>query len=108
MVVESERTVCCRMKFCDFRFPAPYGARLAQIDPVNGGFDTIKGAIYFTNADEGMIDLRAYAKQIYTDGFRVSDTSEQGFFTACSPDGGALQVDGGQQIKITFSFFGDY
>src|SRR5579863_8589162 len=49
--VESGRTLCCRMSYCDFRFPLPPGTRIASIEPVSGGFDTIKGVIYLTNAD---------------------------------------------------------
>jgi hypothetical protein len=108
VAVESGRTICCRMELCDFRFPLPHGVRVAQTDSVSGGADTIKGAIYVTNADGGAVDLQAYARLVHKAGFHVSNTSEQGFFTASSPDGGALQVDGGQPTKIVFSFFGDY
>lgn len=81
---------------------------MVTTDSISGGFDTIKGTIYITNVSGGTIDLQAYARLIHKAGFRVSDTSGQGFFTASSPDGGALQVDGGPQTKISFSFFGDY
>ena len=106
VVVESGRTICCRMELCDFRFPLPHGVHVAQTDSVSGGADTIKGAIYVTNADGGTVDLRAYARLIHRDGFRVSDYGSG--FTASSPDGGYLAVDAGQSTKIAFSFFGDY
>jgi len=79
-----------------------------RIDPVSGGADTINGAIYVTNAVGTTIDLKAYARLIHEAGFQVS-VSDYGYdFTASSPDGGGLGVDGGQVTKISFSFFGDY
>ena len=108
VVIESGRTVCCRMKFCDFRFPLPKGAGVMTNDPVSGGFDTIKGAIYVTNADGGTVNLQAYGRRIWKDGFRVN-AGPDFMFTASSPDGGALEVEtSGRTAKIAFSFFGDY
>lgn len=106
VVVESGRTLCCRMKLCDFRFPFPHGARIAQIDPVSGGGDTIKGAIYVTNADGGMVDLEAYAKLIYRNGFNSS--ADDSRISATSADGGYIVAEvTGSTTKIAFSFFGD-
>ena len=111
VIVEAGSTLCCRMELCDFRFPLPSQAGISVIDPITGGRDTIKGTICVTNVGRGMIDLHAYARSIRRAGFCVSDVSDLlGYdsFTATSPDGGLLQVDGGQPTKITFSFFGDY
>lgn len=85
--VESGHTVCCQMEFCDFRFPLPKGAGLSAVDPVSGGFDTIKGAIYVTNANGSQVDLEAYAKRIWESGFRVHGSSAR-MFNADAPDGG--------------------
>lgn len=108
VVIESGRTVCCRMKFCDFRFPLPKGTSVMTNDPIGGGFDTIKGAIYVTNADGGTVNLQAYRRRIWKDGFCVN-ASPDSKFTANSPDGGALEVEtSGRTVRIAFSFFGDY
>ena len=44
VAVESGNRLCCRMLYCDFRFPLPAGTRVASIEPVTRGFDTIKGS----------------------------------------------------------------
>jgi hypothetical protein len=94
------------MKLCDFRFPFPRGAHIAQIDPVSGSGDTIKGAIYVTNAGAGMVDLEAYAKLIYKDGFNSSVGDYR--ISATSADGGYIVAEtSGTTTKIAFSFFGD-
>ncbi len=111
IIVEFGQTVCCRMEFCDFRFPLPHGARLAQMESVVGSSDQIQGVIYVTNTDGAPVDLNAYARLIHRAGFRVSHVSNLlGYdsFGANSPDGGSLIVDAGQSTKITISFFGDY
>ena len=77
-------------------------------DLVGGGFDTIKGAIYVTNADGSTVNMQSYRKQIWMDGFCVY-AGPNFMFTASSPDGGTLEVDtSGRTTKIAFSFFGDY
>jgi len=107
IVVESRRTVCCRMEFCDFRFPLPKGAGVMSVDPVTGGFDTIKGTIYVTNANGGPVDLDAYARRIWEAGFHVSRGDFM--FGAGAPDGGTIGVANSKHwTKIDFSFFGDY
>jgi hypothetical protein len=106
--VESGRTLCCRMSYCDFRFPLPPGTRVASIDPVTGGFDTIKGVIYLTNANGGTVDLRAYARAMRRDGFSVGGDAYLGL-TASSPDGGFVAAENsGRTCMLSFSFFGDY
>jgi hypothetical protein len=109
VVVEPGSALCCRMELCDFRFPLPKRAGVATIDSVSGGGDTIKGAVYVTNADGSMIDLLAYSSLVHRAGFRVTFVPAYGdYFSASSPDGGLLQVSGGQTTKIAFSFFGDF
>jgi hypothetical protein len=106
VAVEAGNKLCCRMLYCDYRFPLPPGTRLASTEPVTGGFDTIKGALYVTNTDGGEVDLRAYARSMRRDGFKVEgDTSA---FRASSPDGGFVTVEGSGSCRIAFSFFGDY
>lgn len=105
-VVESGNKLCCRMLYCDFRFPLAPGTRLATIEPVAGGFDSIKGAVCVTNTEGGEVDLRAYAGAMRREGFRVDD--ETAGFTASSPDGGFVSVQGSGSCRISFSFFGDY
>jgi hypothetical protein len=94
------------MLYCDFRFPLPAGTRVASIEPVTGGFDTIKGTIYVTNIDGGTVDLRAYARAMHRDGFKVDGDSSA--LSARSPDGGWVGAEGSGRCSITFSFFGDY
>ncbi len=127
--VESARTVYCRMEYCDFRFPLPDDARVARIETVSGGFDTIKGALYVTNADGGPVDLQAYAKLLRRHHFDVQPgfSSEadppwvgppakrnhpDGYtipFAAGTADGGWVAVDViDHTTKIGFSYFGDY
>ena len=106
VAVEAGSTLCCRMLYCDFRFPLPPDTRVASIEPVTGGFDTIKGVIYVTNSHGGTVDLRGYASAMRRDGFRVDG---DGFgFTASSPDGGYVGAQGSDRCEIVFSFFGDY
>ncbi len=109
VAVESGQVLCCRMLVCDFRFPLPKRAGILTIDSVTGGGDTIKGAISVTNADGSTVDLLAYSRLVHRAGFRVSFVPAYGdYFSASSPDGGLLQVSGGQPTKIAFSFFGDF
>jgi len=107
VAVESGKRLCCRMLYCDFRFPLPPGARVVSIDPVTGGFDTIKGSILVTNTGGGAFDLRAYARMMRRDGFNEDGG---GFgFSASSPDGGYVAVqNSGLTCTIGFSFLGDY
>lgn len=106
--VESGRTVCCRMSYCDFRFPLPPGTRVASIDPVTGGADTIKGVIYLTNVDGGTVDLQTYARAMRMDGFSVGGDANVGL-SASSPDGGYVGAqNSGGFCTLSFSFFGDY
>ena len=108
VAVEPGSRLCCRMLYCDFRFPLPPGTRVASIDPVTGGSDTIKGVIYLTNADGGTVDLRAYARAMRRDGFSVGSDADVGL-TASSPDGGFVAAqNSGRSCTLTFSFFGDY
>ena len=44
IIIEGGRTVYCRMKADDFRFPLPRGAR-AEHPVVSGGFDTVDGSV---------------------------------------------------------------
>ena len=104
--VESGNRLCCRMLYCDFRFPLPEGTSVSSIEPVTGGFDTIKGAIDVTNIHAGAVNLRAYARALRRDGFRVDGDSFG--FSASSPDGGFVAPEGLDRCRITFSFFGDY
>lgn len=106
VAVESGNKLCCRMLYCDFRFPLPAGTRVASIEPVTGGFDTIKGTIYVTNLDGGAVDLRAYARAMRKDGFKVDGDSST--LSASSPDGGWVGAEGSGRCSIGFSFFGDY
>jgi hypothetical protein len=127
--VESGHIIYCRMQYCDFRFPLPDGARGVRINPVSGGFDTIKGAIFVTNADGGPVDLQAYAALLRRYHFNVQAgfTSEadppwvgspvernhpEGYmipFAANRGDGGWVAVDVIEHMtKIGFSYFGDY
>lgn len=127
--VESGRTVYCRMRYCDFRFPLPDGAHVVRTDSVNGGFDTIKGAIYVTAPDGSPVDLEAYAELLRKHHFNVQPgfTSEadppwvgtpakrnhpEGYtipFAASTADGGWVAVDIIDHTnKIAFSYFGDY
>jgi hypothetical protein len=108
LAVEPGPTLCCRMELCDFRFPLPKRSGVMTIDSVSGGGDTIKGTVYVTNANGGTVDLHAYASLMRSAGFRVSELYDHDSFSACSPDGGCLQVDGGQPTKIAISFFGDF
>jgi hypothetical protein len=117
------------MRLCDFRFPLPEGARVARIDPVSGAWDTIKGAIFVTNATGGPVDLEAYAALLRRHHFNVQPgfTSEadppwnstpttrnhpDGYtipLAAGSGDGGWVAVDViDHTTKIGFSYFGDY
>ena len=108
VLVESERTLCCRMSYCDFRFPLPPGTRVARIDSVTGGFDTIKGVIYLTNANASTVDLHTYAKVMRRNGFSVDGDASVGL-SASSPDGGYVGAQNyGQTCTLCFSFFGDY
>jgi hypothetical protein len=106
VAVESGNRLCCRMMYCDFSFPLPAKSKLASIEPVTGGFDTVKGAICVTNTDGGTVDLRAYARAMRRDGFKVGDDSSG--FSASSPDGGFVAAEGSERCRISFSFFGDY
>jgi hypothetical protein len=84
----------------------PARTHIASIEPVTGGFDTIKGVICVTNAGGGSVDLQAYARAMRRDGFGVD---YYGFgLTASSPDGGFVGAQGSDPCRITFSFFGDY
>ena len=105
--VESGGTLCCRMVYCDFRFPLPAGTRVARIAPITGGRDTIQGAICVTNADGGNVDMSAYGRRLRRAGFSVHSRGDS--LTASSPDGGYV-VAGIQDhaARISFSFFGDY
>ena len=107
VVVESGRGLCCRMLCCDFRFPLPSNTRVANIEPVTGGFDTAKGTIYVTNSHGGMVDLADYARAIRRDGFSL-DSIDGDSFAASSPDGGFVAAEGSAPCRITFSFFGDF
>ncbi len=104
--VESGNRLCCRMLYCDFRFPLPTKTKLARIESVTGGFDTIRGVICVTNTDGGIVDLRAYARAMRSDGFKIGGDSSG--FSASSPDGGFVAAEGLDRCRITFSFFGDY
>ena len=106
VAVEAGSKLCCRMLYCDFRFPLPPGTRVASIEPVTGSFDTIRGTIYVTNVDGGAVDLRAYARAMRRDGFKVDGDSPS--LSASSPDGGWVGAEGLDRCTITFSFFGDY
>ena len=106
VAVESGGRLCCRMLYRDFRFPLPPSSGVVGIEPVTGGSDTIRGAIYVTNSYGGSVDVRAYARAMRRDGFRV-DGDGSGF-TASSPDGGFVAAQGSDRCKIAFSFFGDY
>jgi hypothetical protein len=108
VVIEPGPILCCRMEQCNFRFPLPKEAGAVTNDPVSRGFDTIKGAIYVTNADGGAVNLPAYRRRFWEDSFRVYMGADF-MFTAGSPDGGSLEVENsGHATKIAFSFFGDY
>jgi hypothetical protein len=129
MSVEGGKTVYCRMRVCDFRFPLPKGAQIQRADPVSGGFDTIKGAIYVTGPGGGRVDLSAYAELLRKAHFNVQPgfTSEadppwvgtaaitnhpDGYtipWAASGGDGGWVAVDIISNVtKIGFSYFGDY
>lgn len=109
VIVESGRTVCCRMDYCNFRFPLPKRAGVLSVEPIRGGFDTIKGVIYVTNANGGPVDLGAYSRLIWEAGFRVNISPDIAMFAAGAPDGGAVEVwNSEHSTKIDFSFFGDY
>jgi hypothetical protein len=86
--------------------PLPPRTRVASIEPVTGGFDRVKSAIYVTNNDGGTVDLRAYARAMRRDGFNI-DGDNSGL-SASSPDGGFVAAEISDRCKITFSFFGDY
>jgi hypothetical protein len=105
--VESGKTLLCRMLYCDFRFPLPQMTHVAQVDLITGGFDTIKGRVYATNNGKGSVDLRAYSKLLWRDGFTVS-SGPFSDFTASSPDGGFVEVENSNNVcEISFSYFGD-
>jgi len=129
IIIESGRTVYCRMRYCDYRFPLPDGAHLVATDPVSGGFDTIQGAIYVADSAGQPLDFQAYAKLLQRHHFNVQPgfTSEadppwsspsvkrnhpEGYtipFAASTRDGGWVAVDTiGGTNKIAFSYFGDY
>ena len=103
--VEGGRVVCCRMQYCDFRFPLPDGAQVMRTNLAGGGADTIQGSVEIVNSHGAAIDLGAYARQLGKNGFRVNFDSGAPALSAGTSDGGSLQVDSG---RITFSYFGDY
>jgi hypothetical protein len=108
VVVEPGGSLWCKMLYCDFRFPLPPGTRIASLDPVTGGFDTIRGVIHLTNAEGGTVDLQTYARVMRRDGFRVGGNADVGL-TASSPDGGFVGAqNSGRSCTLSFSFFGDY
>jgi len=133
--VENGDTVYCRMRYCDFRFPLPNGARIVQTNIESGGFDTINGTINVVGASGGLINMRDYAELLQKKHFSlgIADASccvgtnvpdmpitvagktihhpVLSDFTAGSidQDGGTLQIGTvSNLIQIRFGYFGDY
>ena len=91
VLIEADRTVYCRMKADDFRFPLPPGARATNAT-VTGGFDTVKGSV--EARFEG--STRWTAEQY--EGWISGKVAEGGRVTAQAISGGIL---------IKFEYFGD-
>ena len=105
--VQSGKMLYCRMLYCDFRFPLPQTTHGTRVGPITGESDTIKGRVYVTNSGKGNVDLRAYSRLLWRDGFRIS-RGPCGDFTASSPDGGFVGVGNSNNVcEISFSYFGD-
>ena len=65
------------------------------------------GMVYVTNNDKGNVDLQAYSRLLWRDGFTVS-RGPCSDFTAGSPDGGGVEVENSNDVcEIGFSYFGD-
>jgi hypothetical protein len=92
--IENGRTVYCRMKADDFRFPLPEGA--TGIDPQlsSGGFDTVKGSVRVR-----------FTKQPGMSAERYQEWLRQRLQT-----GGIAHVDydvSSSDLIVNFSYFGD-
>jgi hypothetical protein len=128
VTIKPGQTVYCRMQECDYRFPLPDGVNVAAIDLVQGGADSIKGAIYVTTSNGGPMDWQAYAEVLRRHHFNVMPhyateadppwvgapkrNHPTGYaipFAAGGEDGGWVAVDTIDHTnKIAFSYFGDY
>ena len=108
--IENERTVYCRMRSCDFRFPLPDDARVKWIDPVKGDFDTTKGVLYLETQGGRAIDVLAYANLLERNRFQVEQRSAwQLEARSTKPEGGRVTIETSNgTAKIYFSYFGDY
>jgi hypothetical protein len=103
--VEEGRTVYCRMRYCDFRFPLPDGAQVLRTNLQGGGYDTIQGSVDVRGSQDRQIDYAAYARVLRAHRFTVNSGPDVASFNASTADGGCLRVEYG---SIIFSYFGDY
>jgi hypothetical protein len=135
--VENGDTLYCRMRYCDFRFPLPDGAKIVKTNTLTGGADMIDGAIYLVGPNGGPVKMREYAELLQKKHFDAAPADGNGCpcvtnympdvpfvsngkvihyplfdnFGASSKDqeGGTIDVSiEGRMTKIRFSYFGDY
>jgi hypothetical protein len=91
IVVERGKTIYCRMKADDFRFPLPPGSRVVN-QAVSGGFDTVDGSVEVRFDDPNAIIASEYRLLL----------------SGKTPVGGEIRtrtIPGGLVIK--FHYFGD-
>ena len=107
--VENGHTVCCRMRYCDFRFPLPENVNVVRIDRVTGGLDTIEGTIHAVDANGGLVKMRNYAELLQRHHFDSISADSFGFFTrSINQEGGVIAASSaGRGAEIHFSYFGD-
>src|SRR6266404_5399298 len=58
--VEKGRTIYCRMKADDFRFPLPPGSRALNPAITSGGFDTVDGSVEARFESANQVTARDY------------------------------------------------
>jgi hypothetical protein len=91
--------VMCHMKYCDFQFPLPSGARDVTIGQVTVGPDTITGSIIVGESDRAV----SYDEILRKHNFNWKLPSPMAM-SIDQPGGWVWPVSGG---RIDFSYFGD-
>ena len=91
IVVERGKTVYCRMKADDFRFPLPPGSRATNL-LVSGGFDTVDGSLEARFEGTHKMSCAEYETLV------AGKLQEGGQVTAEPIQGG---------LRIKFHYFGD-
>ncbi len=92
--IEEEKTVYCRMKADDFRFPLPPGATVLDLEIASGSFDSV----------EGHVRVRFPAKE------GMSARECEYWLRERLHVGGQINVEDDRKtnnILIRFSYFGD-